>query len=534
MAKNVFNTYVMRVCPLIAFALLVFHATAFIRFTIDDAYITFTFTKNLVEGNGLVFNAGEQVEATSSLLWALLLVPFEAFIEDGSVIGSKILGILCMLGVCIIGARLVSHLIGQQGDASPACTCYWLLLAGASPFVGWSVYGMENGLTALLLLISILLFIKEQDKGSGLASAVPVFLLETVRPEAYTYIIIFMCFRFFFFIGSKNRLPLQWFWLWFAVLVACLACYELFGFLYFGHLFPNTVSAKVGGFSIKQILEGISYIREPSAKLYTYIFIFTLQLFAFQLWISGYKKGRAEKLASYRRALPFMCITACLAGHWAFVVCVGGDWMINARFLSHIIPVLLALLVALAWRTGRSVLPDNSSLPFRVAVWVLCINGLVFYYKANRNLSVAAYDYSQQLQQAEERAIGGLADFLNRTPGGSNSVVACSDIGRMGYSFNGAVLDWWGLADEEIARSGQGEGRVQAETVLRRSPDFFVLYSNKPELAADTMRNGMATFSKRFYHNKDFQARYAPVRSFHFMNDRWHVLFARKNKQPSR
>src|SRR5215212_3588570 len=39
----------------------------------DDAYISFRYAYNLVEGHGLVFNEGEYVEGYTSLLWTLLM-----------------------------------------------------------------------------------------------------------------------------------------------------------------------------------------------------------------------------------------------------------------------------------------------------------------------------------------------------------------------------------------------------------------------------------------------------------------------------
>ncbi len=43
-------------------------------YSIDDAFITFRYAENLVEGHGLVFNpGGKPVEAYSNFLWLLVL-----------------------------------------------------------------------------------------------------------------------------------------------------------------------------------------------------------------------------------------------------------------------------------------------------------------------------------------------------------------------------------------------------------------------------------------------------------------------------
>src|SRR5579863_3651258 len=42
-------------------------------FTIDDAYISFRYAKNLARGMGLVYNAGEHIEGYTNFFWTVLL-----------------------------------------------------------------------------------------------------------------------------------------------------------------------------------------------------------------------------------------------------------------------------------------------------------------------------------------------------------------------------------------------------------------------------------------------------------------------------
>src|SRR4051812_9407292 len=41
--------------------------------TIDDAYITYRYARNLVRGFGLVYNPGERIEGYTNFLWTLLV-----------------------------------------------------------------------------------------------------------------------------------------------------------------------------------------------------------------------------------------------------------------------------------------------------------------------------------------------------------------------------------------------------------------------------------------------------------------------------
>src|SRR3990172_4480211 len=39
----------------------------------DDSFISFRYAEHLIQGHGLVYNAGERVEGYSNLLWTLLV-----------------------------------------------------------------------------------------------------------------------------------------------------------------------------------------------------------------------------------------------------------------------------------------------------------------------------------------------------------------------------------------------------------------------------------------------------------------------------
>ena len=61
-------------------------------YVVDDAFISFRYARNLVEGHGLVYNPGEHVEGYSNFLWVLLEA---ALLASGAPIltGVKVLGV---------------------------------------------------------------------------------------------------------------------------------------------------------------------------------------------------------------------------------------------------------------------------------------------------------------------------------------------------------------------------------------------------------------------------------------------------------
>ncbi len=528
-------------------------ASLFSAFTIDDAFITFSYTRNLVLGNGLVFTAGERAEATSSLLWALLLVPFEAWLKDGAVIGSKILGGIGMATAIGIGALIVRdktpHVGGQSLLTSRETWAARLLFATlcvlSAPFVQWSFYGMEHGGVAALLMIGIALFRRDMRSGSGWSSAIPVFLLETIRPEGFLAIFVFGVFRTLLSLqrtGSWKCWKDEGWLRWVGVVGVLLCGYELFGFLHFGHLFPNTVAAKAGSLSWEKIHEGIYYFSTSAGRMYLGM------SGILGIWL-GIQLLRAVPWRNWRslsHALILDCLLYTLVlTQIVFIVLVGGDWMIDFRFISHVVPVIALLWVRMTVsneidhgnpKMSRRVdaVDERSDCWNRIRFPVGLVRHpgfqvvfLLLYVVCQIQAGTIGYAWAKRLDDAEERVLKGTALLLESWRKSPDEMVACSDVGRMGYYYRGRVYDWWGLATEEVARSGQAMGKIDPEMVLSHKPRFIVLYSNERRLGPDTMQRDMARHSRAFFRDPSFQAEYVAVAPFFFWEDRWHIVFER-------
>jgi len=78
---------------------------------IDDAYISYRYAQNLVDGHGLVYNIGERVEGYTNLLWTLMVA------------GGIALG---------VSASLVGHWLGFASGVLLLLATYWSL--GAKPW----------------------------------------------------------------------------------------------------------------------------------------------------------------------------------------------------------------------------------------------------------------------------------------------------------------------------------------------------------------------------------------------------------------
>ena len=56
---------------LLILAAFVIHSIV-LDFTQDDAYISYRYVENFIEGHGLVFNIGERVEGYTNFLWMMI------------------------------------------------------------------------------------------------------------------------------------------------------------------------------------------------------------------------------------------------------------------------------------------------------------------------------------------------------------------------------------------------------------------------------------------------------------------------------
>ena len=501
--------------------LLVAQLVVFLPFTIDDAYITFSHAKNLVDGHGLVFSRGTRVEATSSFLWAILVTPFEALLPQGALLGSKLLGVLSICGTLWAGILLIRELIGTSSWTWPLSLLYSFTIIANSSFITWSTYGMENGLMAFLLMMAAVLFVRESHLNKGILSAVLLLLVEMCRAEGFMFVTIFAALRLFEFATCRHQHARARCIRWFIVLACSIGAYEAFGLAYYGHFLPNSATAKIPMLSWDTLVRGKEYLTEGPAALFVLVFA-TLSLL---LPYAAFSASRGN--SSFRSAVSLLWL--CIVAQMAFSLVVGGDWMPNSRFLSHVFPLLLVLTILTIWRIVDKAKLITSSSIGNISLSIAAICAVVGYVANNVEYSKRSWKFQNLLERAEEQGVRAMAEKLNELDPSGSEVVACSDIGRMGYYYRGRVMDWFGLADEEIAQQHLPLSEQAASITLTRAPTFLVLYSNKPTLDASTMEFGEALHSRVFFNNPELSKSYEQIYALPFWQDRYQILFRRKS-----
>ena len=84
----------------IAIGCAVFFLNQLWEFYNDDAYIVLTYSRNLLEGNGLVWTDGQRVEGCTQFLWVVLIAAV-GWLNIDLVLASKLLGIFFAFSILL-------------------------------------------------------------------------------------------------------------------------------------------------------------------------------------------------------------------------------------------------------------------------------------------------------------------------------------------------------------------------------------------------------------------------------------------------
>jgi hypothetical protein len=221
--------------------------------TVDDAYITFRYARNLVEGHGFVYNPGEHVLGTTTPLYTLLMAGLAL------VAGSRNFPLLALAANALAGAASVWLLYGLgrrlTGHRAPA-TAAALLWAVAPYSVTFAIGGMETDLAIALLLAASYAHVTGRSHTMAILSALALL----ARPDT----VILLGLLWLDLAWARRHIP----WREGATTLAFLAPWLIFGTLYFSS--PLTISAAA---------KSITYRLPPGADLVRLIQHFSTPFF---------------------------------------------------------------------------------------------------------------------------------------------------------------------------------------------------------------------------------------------------------------
>ncbi len=298
-------------------ALLVLHALSF-RYTVDDAFISFRYAENWVEGRGLVFNPGERVEGYTNFLWtALLAAALRAGAEP--VLFSRIAGIVS--GILILW---VSFFYARKRLANRSATLLLpVAIAANGAFALWCGAGLETILFGLLLFAGVAVASSAESSRVFALASFLLALASLTRPEGVLIYAVVLFDRLALRrIRARCALPGA------LVFVALVGGHEAWRIAYYGEALPNTFWAKTGG-GLRALRRGVFYLARYLGPFGGWTALAPLPL----LFLGGIRRWERT----------FLLV---LSVYLAYVVAVGGDSLPFYRFLAPVVPLFALLAVS--------------------------------------------------------------------------------------------------------------------------------------------------------------------------------------------
>jgi hypothetical protein len=326
----------------------------------DDAMISMTYARNLVEGYGLNWaRRCAPVEGFTNPLWTALMVPVNLLpiaLDRRSLVVQIACAALLMLHVILV-RRLVLRHFTLPG------ACHWLpacvLTAFYYPLACWSLVGMETGLQAVLTTASVLvaLDIVHARRDRHLALLLLGTLAVLLRMDMALLVVamqVYVLAHGGLRQGERaDRRGLLRYPGWLlGVLVLALAAtgYSAFRWSYFHDVLPNAYYLKLGGIPlVVRLLRGGSVLLDTFRAHGPLLLAVGIGAVP-QLWRWGSRRGRGGRDdGDWRRrlALPAIVFALCCA----YSVFVGGDaWEGDVRanrFVAFAMPMVFVLFNAL-------------------------------------------------------------------------------------------------------------------------------------------------------------------------------------------
>ena len=435
------------VCALLLF---IYNYREHAGYTVDDAFISFRYLDNWLQGQGLVFNPGERVEGYTNFLWIVALAPLRLLGLDAAT--AALLLNLCFLMVTGFALYQTLFLLSQRRDVAWAAI---LLLSGFGSLAYWVAAGLEPVMLACLLSLAAWQTLKTNAITPTVAALLALSTL--VRPDALLFALV--AFACYLPVKQRgNREVVRNYLIAALVYVLPLLAHLSWRWFYYGEFLPNTYYAKSHPDSELMLRFGWAYfLRFQTAGGLIFSLLILAGLF------SGALRNRFVLM------ILLQILIFCL-----YIIKVGGDYMLYFRFFTPILP-LLVIIGSLSLQKSL----DRLNLP------VISIPALAL------SLAIAQswlLSNSSDMQQAPGVRQGHsdnqqLAQWLkDNLP--SQTRLAMNLVGAVPYITQMHTIDMLGLNNKHIARgkvaplragiSYIGHFKYDGDYVCRQQPDIMI------------------------------------------------------------
>jgi len=454
--------------------ILLVHALSF-RFIIDDAFITFRYARNLIDGHGLVFNVGDRVEGYSNFLWVLLsAVGMQLRLDP--LLWTRFLGMFACAGVLLMLPRQVRVLAPKTATPQWAAP---LLAALCGPIACWALAGLETPLFALLTVLAW----RAATARRPLAAGVAGLALALTRPDGPLLAVSFLAWSLLPTgpqqvpapktgaaraphddepTPAADGAPVWQRWVGPAVFVGGVLCHLLWRHTYYGEWLPNTYFAKTGDLA-GQLRTGLPYGAD-------FLRSYLAPVAGLLIW-AGVTRGR--RLLRHRE-LNYTLLVCLL--WFGYTVVVGGDMLGMFRFYVPILPLVIVAAVAVYGSVTQTIAHADAGRP---ALWVMLVLGFFFLLPSTVGKERRLIGVHTSQQNLGGWLLAGDAMARVLPPG---TTIALGPAGYIPYKTGFKTYDLYGITDRHIAHREMafqqgyaGHEKHDGDYIIGRRPDYILL-----------------------------------------------------------
>jgi hypothetical protein len=393
------------------FIILVLFFFGYINFRQDDAYIFYTYAKNIAEGHGYVFNLGEKVNATTSPLYTLILASvyfLVRFISTDSLPAiSNFISVVSILAIVYIIGKMIKD---------EKMSIIFPLIFLANPLLKYGV-GMETFLNLALIVYSVYLIV---EKKTSLAAFI-MGLSVLARLDSILFVgVLFI----YYFLKNKKLPPLKSIF----VFMVTLLPWFIFSKIYFNSFLPTTIAVKLSQKDFKLYGTGLVFLKGffismPGTILSASILILGFVISAFFLLRNKFVLLKNESL------LLIFISFGILFAIYAFIL--------NAPpYQWYYTPFVIPISIIFTYFLSEFFI--KNSLKYFILTFLFILAALLPIRTLAQGFNPRYSNYTNAI------------DWLNKKAK-KQSILGVDEIGIMGYYFEkGKIIDALGLVTPDV------------------------------------------------------------------------------------
>lgn len=454
--------------------------------TVDDAFITFRYSRNIVEGHGFVYNPGTRTLGTTTPLFTLLMA------SAGWLTGSDDypwFALIASAAADALSAVLLALLVRRLAGHAVPGVIVGALWAINPVSVTFAVGGMETSVAILWMVAAAFAYVAGRERWMAFLAALGVLtrvdtLLWVGPLLAHQLLVAWRAGR------GWARVP----WRSWSVFLATLAPWYLFSAAYFGTLLSRSLSAKRVAYIVDDFQALVRLFQQMATPFFeNKAFGVPGIAVGIVLYPALAAVGTLYVVKRQPRALPFLLYP------WLYVAVFSAmnplifRWYLAPLLPPYFVAIVLgvwALAGALAEAVRRPRLALTATAPLGALFVALSLNAWVLH--PDHGTDRPAPEMAWHKIELNYRRMG---DILRSDYGVSETtVVAAGDIGAVGYYSRAHILDTVGLVTPEMSAYYPLDASLLAEganyavppaIILDYEPDYIVLMES-------FVRNGLA------------------------------------------